>query len=140
MSGYTSRIDYTRDPSPPWLFYSTLPALLVAFAWGNQAEAQKRGLEGFAKFARWAADVVGDVIVLSLTLYVPLLIFTILAPSLSYETRRSANAVLILSASDTRHAITVAAEQAGRVAGAGVGVPARRLATALISPTLALMA
>ena len=122
--GYTSRVVYTRDPSPPWLFYSTLPALLVAFAWANQAEAQKRGLAGFAKFARWAGDVVGDVIVFSLTLFVPFLTVTILAPPLSYETRRSANVVLILSASATRNAITVAADQAGRVAGSDVGVPA----------------
>lgn len=89
----------------------------------NQADAQKRGLAGIAKLVRCIGDVLGDIVVFALTLFVPFLIFTILVPSASDWTRRSINSVLILSAASARSAITFAAEKAGTLAGAGVGVP-----------------
>lgn len=120
--GYSDTADYTHDPSPPWLFYSTLPALLVCFAWANQGEILKRGFTGIEKYVRWAINVIGDALVFGLSLLVPLFLFAMFFPLGTPYSRRSINTALVLEASPLRESITLAADKSGTLVGAGKGV------------------
>ena len=115
-------VDYTRDPSPPWLFYSTLPALVICLAWANQNDILKRNSAGIPKYISWAGDILGDIIVFALTLLVPLLVYSIFSPFVDSYTRRSYNSVMVISASSLRNAVTLAADKSRALIGAGKGV------------------
>lgn len=111
--------DYTRDPGRPWAFLSTLPAMLICFMWANQASVERRGLAGVRKFAQWAMDVVGDMLVFGLAVVVLLVLASIAFPWGHGYTRRAINSEMILAGQTARHEVALTANKAGTLIGAG---------------------
>jgi hypothetical protein len=117
--GETEPSNLTRDPDPPWLFLSTLPAALLAFAWANQSGVNRRGGAGALKYGHWILAVGTDVLVLTLSALALLVLFVIATPHYSGYTRRAVNSELVLAASAARHGISHAADRNGSLVGAG---------------------
>ena len=120
-------IDYTRDRSQPWLFFVTLPALLVCLAWSNQHEILKGTVAGTQKYVRWAGFVIYDVLSLTLILLAPLILVGSLAGTGTPYTRKSVNSELILAASSVRNSVTLAADKAGSLTRAGQDIQLPRI-------------
>ena len=109
--------DYTREPGPPWLFLSTLPMFLLAFAWAHQADIDRRGGAGALKYGRWMLAVGID----ALMLFLPVVVVVSIAASIQTHsyTRRAINSELILAGFAARHEVTRAADRNGSLVGAG---------------------